>query len=93
MPAASEPVEQQQPVPAPAPAPAPAASDDPEWDFFTFMQQAGPKFGEGDNQLSQAYLQQVCQQFGIGSITDLAANNDSEQIGKVVAQFRADGRW
>ncbi len=82
-PAPAAPVEQQQP--------APAADDDTEWDFTTFMNAAASKFGEGDGQLSTEYLAGVCQAHKIGSITDAAPN--PELIGKLVAQFHADGRW
>ncbi len=82
MPATAAPAEQQQPA-------QPVASTD--MDFPTFMQQVGPKMGEGEGQINAAYLGAVCQMHGLNSITDLALK--PEMIGTIVAQFAADGRW
>jgi len=78
-------------APAPMPAPAAPVEQSAEWDFTSFMNAAAPKFGEGEGQLSTDYLSQVCQAYGIASITDAAPN--PELLGKLVAQFQVDGRW
>lgn len=93
--------------PAPPPPPMPTAAPTPAaeppatpampaaaptgMDFPSLMQQIGPKMGEGEGQINAAYLQQVCQAYGLGSLTDLALK--PEMIDQIVAQFVADGRW
>lgn len=85
MPAAEPPATPAMPVSA-APAAAPTGLD-----FPTLMQTIGPKMGEGAGQIDAGYLQQVCQVYGLNSLTDLALK--PELIDAVVAQFAADGRW
>lgn len=80
------------PPAAPAPvAQAPAEAIAASMDFPSFMQQVGPKMGDGAGQIDAAYLAQVCQMYGLNAITDLALK--PEMIGQIVAQFQADGRW
>ena len=83
------------PVPMPtavpeAPVPMPTAAP-VELDFPTFMQQIGPRLGEGEGQIGAAYLSTVCQSLGLNTMTDLALK--PELIASFVAILQQGGRW
>lgn len=71
--------------------PATEADETQGWDFAKFLNEAGPRFGEGEGQLSAAYLATVCATHGIPDISALATK--PELIPAIVGQFQADGRW
>lgn len=96
MPAATAPMPQAAPAPMPVAEPpvtpaTPASADPASLDFPSLMQHIGPKMGDGEGQISAAYLQQVCAHYGIAALTDLALK--PELIASIVAQFQVDGRW
>ena len=71
--------------------PATEADETQGWDFAKFLNEAGPRFGEGEGQLSAQYLATVCAVHGIPDISALATK--PELIPAIVGQFQADGRW
>lgn len=94
MPAADQSATPATPAPAAPVAPQQPAAEADEtqgWDFAKFLNEAGPRFGEGEGQLSAQYLATVCATHGIPDISALATK--PEMIPAIVAQFQADGRW
>lgn len=94
MPAADQSATPATPAPAAPVAPQQPATEADEtqgWDFAKFLNEAGPRFGEGEGQLSAAYLATVCATHGIPDISALATK--PEMIPAIVGQFQADGRW
>lgn len=94
MPAADQPATPATPAPAAPVAPQQPATEADEtqgWDFAKFLNEAGPRFGEGEGQLSAAYLATVCATHGIPDISALATK--PEMIPAIVGQFQADNRW
>lgn len=71
--------------------PATEADETQGWDFAKFLNEAGPRFGEGEGQLSAQYLATVCAVHGIPDISALATK--PELIPAIVGQFQADNRW
>lgn len=94
MPAADQSATPATPAPAAPVAPQQPAAEADEtqgWDFAKFLNEAGPRFGEGEGQLSAQYLATVCAVHGIPDISALATK--PEMIPAIVGQFQADGRW